>query len=282
MIGLPVAMMARSAWPAACSETHYPKEPTDDQSSASVSAIDGLLAIGHSRPVFKGHAARSHRMRTQTGRWRPWASLHRLSRKVLNGAQGLRRPEGEAHAARDGPGHGDLPILDSLNDSGEEREKKLDRAQEECSGEARRTSEGTAPARPTRSAAQGDARARGRALPSARTTSGKAEDHAGANEEIHGRRAGPAEKRQDLVKEVQAGGNPAEIRPKIEQLRKDHAQKLEAILTDAQKKQWKEMLGPAVRAGRLIGLFGSSGRTGAGTENRGHADSTWSCVKELQ
>ena len=54
---------------------------------------------------------------------------------------------------------------------------------------------------------------------------------------------------QTLVKEVQAGGNPAEIRPKIEQLRKDHAQKLEAILTDAQKKQWKEMLGPPFELG---------------------------------
>jgi hypothetical protein len=47
-----------------------------------------------------------------------------------------------------------------------------------------------------------------------------------------------------LFKEVQAGGNPEEIRPKIEQLRKDHAKKLEAVLTDAQKKQWKELLGP--------------------------------------
>ena len=54
---------------------------------------------------------------------------------------------------------------------------------------------------------------------------------------------------ESLVKEVQAGGNPAEIRPKIEQLRKDHAQKLEAILTDAQKKQWKEMLGPPFELG---------------------------------
>jgi len=47
-----------------------------------------------------------------------------------------------------------------------------------------------------------------------------------------------------LVKQAQAGGNPEEIRPKIEQLRKDHARKLEAVLTDGQKKQWKEMLGP--------------------------------------
>jgi hypothetical protein len=52
-----------------------------------------------------------------------------------------------------------------------------------------------------------------------------------------------------LVKEAQAGGNPAEIRPKIEQLRKDHAKKLEAVLTDAQKKQWQELLGPPFELG---------------------------------
>jgi Mg2+ and Co2+ transporter CorA len=54
---------------------------------------------------------------------------------------------------------------------------------------------------------------------------------------------------QALVKEAQSGGNPEEIRPKVEQLRKDHAKKLEAILTDAQKKQWKELLGPAFELG---------------------------------
>jgi hypothetical protein len=47
-----------------------------------------------------------------------------------------------------------------------------------------------------------------------------------------------------LIKEAQSGGNPAEIRPKVEQLRKEHAERLEAVLTDAQKKQWKELLGP--------------------------------------
>jgi hypothetical protein len=54
---------------------------------------------------------------------------------------------------------------------------------------------------------------------------------------------------EPLVKQAQSGGNPEEIRPKIEQLRKDHAKKLEAILTDAQKKQWKELLGPPFELG---------------------------------
>ena len=52
-----------------------------------------------------------------------------------------------------------------------------------------------------------------------------------------------------LVKQAQSGGNPDEIRPKIEQLRKDHGKKLEAVLTDAQKKQWKEVLGPLFELG---------------------------------
>jgi hypothetical protein len=52
-----------------------------------------------------------------------------------------------------------------------------------------------------------------------------------------------------LVKEAQAGGNPEEIRPKIEKLRKDQARKLEAVLTDAQKEQWKAMLGPPLELG---------------------------------
>jgi hypothetical protein len=48
---------------------------------------------------------------------------------------------------------------------------------------------------------------------------------------------------QSVVKEAQSGGNPEEIRPKINKLRNDYAQKLEAVLTDEQNKQWKELLG---------------------------------------
>lgn len=54
---------------------------------------------------------------------------------------------------------------------------------------------------------------------------------------------------QALVKEAQAGGKPEELRPKVEQLRKDHAKELEAVLTDAQKTQWKELLGPPFELG---------------------------------
>jgi hypothetical protein len=52
-----------------------------------------------------------------------------------------------------------------------------------------------------------------------------------------------------LMKQVQAGGNPEEIRPKAMQARKDHAKQLEDLLTEDQKKQWKELLGPPFELG---------------------------------
>ena len=45
---------------------------------------------------------------------------------------------------------------------------------------------------------------------------------------------------EPLIKEAQSGGKPEEIRPKMMKIRKEHEGKLEALLTDAQKKQWKE------------------------------------------
>ncbi len=54
---------------------------------------------------------------------------------------------------------------------------------------------------------------------------------------------------EPLIKEAHSGGKPEEIRPKVEQLRKDHAKKLEAVLNDAQKKQWKDLLGPPFELG---------------------------------
>ena len=54
---------------------------------------------------------------------------------------------------------------------------------------------------------------------------------------------------EPLFKEAQSGGNPEEIRPKVEKIRKDHVKKLEAVLTDAQKKQWTELLGPPFELG---------------------------------
>jgi Tol biopolymer transport system component len=48
---------------------------------------------------------------------------------------------------------------------------------------------------------------------------------------------------EPLIKEAQTSGKHEEIRPKAMKIRKEHEQKIEAILDDTQKKQWKEMLG---------------------------------------
>jgi hypothetical protein len=54
---------------------------------------------------------------------------------------------------------------------------------------------------------------------------------------------------QPLMKEAQSGGNPQEIMPKVMKIRQDHEGKIEAILTDSQKKQWQEMLGKRLDLG---------------------------------
>ena len=46
-----------------------------------------------------------------------------------------------------------------------------------------------------------------------------------------------------LINEAQSGGNPEEIRPKVLKIRQEHESKIEALLTDTQKKQWNELLG---------------------------------------
>jgi Tol biopolymer transport system component len=61
-------------------------------------------------------------------------------------------------------------------------------------------------------------------------------------------------KLEPLIQEAQKGGKPEEIRPKILKVRKDHEDMIEAILYNAQRKQWKEMLG------RPLELSGVEGR----------------------
>jgi hypothetical protein len=48
---------------------------------------------------------------------------------------------------------------------------------------------------------------------------------------------------EPLMKEAQNGANPDEIRPKAMKIRREHEGKIEALLTDSQKRRWKEMLG---------------------------------------
>ena len=61
-------------------------------------------------------------------------------------------------------------------------------------------------------------------------------------------------KTETLLEEVRQGGNPDEIRPKVLKNREDLEGQLEALLTDAQKKQWKEILGKPIELGALFDL----------------------------
>jgi Spy/CpxP family protein refolding chaperone len=59
---------------------------------------------------------------------------------------------------------------------------------------------------------------------------------------------------EPLLEEARRTGKPGEIRPKVVQLRLDLQNHLEALLTDAQKQQWKEMLGKPMPMGDLFDL----------------------------
>jgi hypothetical protein len=54
---------------------------------------------------------------------------------------------------------------------------------------------------------------------------------------------------EPLIKEAQSGGNPQEIEARIMKIRKAHEGKIEAVLREAQKKQWREMLGKPLDLG---------------------------------
>lgn len=54
---------------------------------------------------------------------------------------------------------------------------------------------------------------------------------------------------EPLAREAEASGNPAEIRPKVLKLRKEHEAKIEAILTETQKRQWQALLGKRLELG---------------------------------
>jgi hypothetical protein len=51
------------------------------------------------------------------------------------------------------------------------------------------------------------------------------------------------EKIEPLIKESTSGGNPEEIRRKVIKMRQDCQEKMEALMSAAQTRQWKAMLG---------------------------------------
>jgi hypothetical protein len=63
----------------------------------------------------------------------------------------------------------------------------------------------------------------------------------------------PVDKKMHLLmEEIQKGAKPDEIRPRVLKLRADLQETLETLLTEAQKKQWREMRGQAVELGVLF------------------------------
>jgi len=48
---------------------------------------------------------------------------------------------------------------------------------------------------------------------------------------------------EPIIKQMQEGGDPNELRPKMMKVRMEHDRQIDAFLTDAQKAQWKEMTG---------------------------------------
>ena len=53
-------------------------------------------------------------------------------------------------------------------------------------------------------------------------------------------------KTRALMDEIRKGASPDDIRPKVLKLRLDLEVQLEALLTDAQKKQWQERVGKSL------------------------------------
>ncbi len=48
---------------------------------------------------------------------------------------------------------------------------------------------------------------------------------------------------EPLMRQIQSGGDPDELGPKAQTLRRAHGQRIEAVLDDAQRAKWKALLG---------------------------------------
>ena len=57
---------------------------------------------------------------------------------------------------------------------------------------------------------------------------------------------------EPLLKEAQKRGKPEENRPKALKIRQGLQGRLEALLSDAQRRQWKEMLGKPIERDSLF------------------------------
>jgi ferredoxin len=135
------------------------------------------------------------------------------------------------------------PFLDSLAQAGEEREQKLEEHRKKAREKLARVLTETLKTEQLKRLRQIELQQEGAfALGQAelvkelRITDQQRQQFVAITQELQKRV-------QPLVKEAQSGGKPEEIRPKIIKIRDECAKKLEAVLTEAQNKQWKAMLG---------------------------------------
>ena len=141
------------------------------------------------------------------------------------------------------------PFLDTLKEGGPEREKKLNEHRKEAREKLAKNLEDVLEPEQRNRLRQITLQQEGSFVlgredvrKDLKITQEQMKQFVAITEELH-------KKAEALVKQVQSGADPNEIRPKIEQLRKDQGKKLEAVLTDAQKKQWQDLLGPPFELG---------------------------------
>lgn len=135
------------------------------------------------------------------------------------------------------------PFLDSLAKTGEEREKKLNEhrknAQEKLAKVLKETLKAEQLKRLRQIALQQErAFALGQAelVKDLKITDEQRKQFVAITQEFQ-------KEVQPLMKEAQSGGKPEELRPKIVKIRDEYGKKLEALLTDEQRKKWGDMLG---------------------------------------
>jgi hypothetical protein len=135
------------------------------------------------------------------------------------------------------------PFLDSLAETGEERERKLSEHRKNARDKLAKVLKETLNAAQLKRLRQIElqqegafALGQGEQVKELHITQEQRQQFVAVTQELH-------KKIEPLIKEAQSGGKPEEIRPKIFKIRDEYAKKLEAVLTDDQQKKWKDMLG---------------------------------------
>ena len=135
------------------------------------------------------------------------------------------------------------PFLDSLAKTGEEREKKLGEHRKNAREKLAKVLKETLTAEQLKRLGQIERQQEGafalgqdELVKELKITDKQRQQLVAITQELQ-------KKVQHLFEEAQSGGKPEEIQPKVFKIRDEYAKKLEAVLTDEQKKKWTDMLG---------------------------------------